>query len=357
MKKITLTAMSAQKDALLQALLILGCVEVSEPAEPKSAAARVTGDGDRYRAELTLLTRALDVLQAHVPVKSKLFARREIVSADSFFDEVRLSDCLALASTLLGIDAELHRLNAEESGGNELIESLLPWETMAAPLELDGTRTCEFTFGALPSSVRLPQLQASLTDAVAQSKLTEHSRRKKQLFVSVIYLRGGHNAIADALRAAGFVPSPLRALTGTAGVNLARLRARQTEIDARRAELSSQITGISSRRGDLSQCAELVKTKLLRAQAKDKLVTTERTVTLTGRVPESDVPALTAALSPLECVITLSDPSPEERTAVVSRAPGAFARRFGVVARLFVRKSGQSFHPLGVDAERVGFAK
>ena len=93
MKKLRLMVVRRQKDELLRDLMLLGCVQISEPdallADAESAAVlrQESGNVTEVRSELTRLTAALKLLDKYAPVKSKLLSSRPEVTEADFLDD------------------------------------------------------------------------------------------------------------------------------------------------------------------------------------------------------------------------------------------------------------------------------
>ena len=92
MKKLRLMVVRGQKDALLRDLMLLGCVQVSEPdalladAEAAAVLRQESGNVTETRSELTRLNAALKLLDKYAPVKSKLLSSRPEVTEREFLD-------------------------------------------------------------------------------------------------------------------------------------------------------------------------------------------------------------------------------------------------------------------------------
>ena len=121
MKHLRLLAMREQKDELLQKLLLLGCVEVSDTSnkldDPQYAALLHRDDSQtlQIKYQYDNCVKALGILETHSPHKKPLFASPRIISSDDLFSDALLEDALALADKLLDIDMRLKRLAAEEN--------------------------------------------------------------------------------------------------------------------------------------------------------------------------------------------------------------------------------------------------
>lgn len=318
MKKLRLTGLRSQKDDMLRELMLIGCVEISEPAallddpEIAAVASRETSPLDKYRAENASLQRGLEVLRQYVPVKSSAFPRRPDVALRDFLSENDLDRCIGLAETLISCDNRIRRLLTEEARESSLIESLLPWEAMTLPLDSPGTKTADVVFGTLPPLTEPQVLEQALAEAVPEAQLFEISADKDQLCVSVVFLRDRQAAVFELLRQWSFSPSSLKSLHGTARENLELAKGRIAVMEADRAVLKEQIIGLADQRGDLQRAIDCLTTKIERAEAAERLVATASTVTLTGWVPASSEKKLEGVLSGYTAVWELSDPVPEE---------------------------------------------
>jgi V/A-type H+-transporting ATPase subunit I len=318
MKKITLTAVRSQKDDLLRELMLLGCVEVSEPesllADPEVAlmARRETSALEKHKADSALIRNALDALRQYAPMKTSMLASRPDVSAQTLLNENDLDDCLSLAEKLTNNDSRIKRMAALETRENSFIESLLPWEAMPLSLDSEGTGTSGVVFGALPPMTDLQEVNRTLSDVVCEAQALEVSSDKNQRCVLVVYLRDKQPSVDDALRTLGFSASSLKNLSGTAGENIIKAKERIASIQSESASLREQIVREASRRNDLQRVYDFLETEIARAEASERLVATESTVTLLGWMTAPSEKKLGDALSKYTCAWELRDPAPEE---------------------------------------------
>ena len=86
MKRLRVIGFAEERDDLLQQLLHLGCVEISEPedkvTDPEWTALlrRDTSALSQRKAEASALTSALEALDKYAPVKKGLFTKRKPLS-------------------------------------------------------------------------------------------------------------------------------------------------------------------------------------------------------------------------------------------------------------------------------------
>ncbi len=322
MKKIRLFAVRLQKDALLSELMHLGCVEFSEPAsmvkdpEALTLVKKETSDLERLRSEQAELTRALDFLDHYAPVKSKLFSVRPCITADTLLDESKLAERLELAKSIETLDGQIRRLSALETQQNNLIESLSVWKALDVPLDVDGTQYTRIVHGGVPSTIELDNVEQALEEAVPEAAILRVSTCEDQHHLVLVCLKDKLTAAMEALRAFNFTVTGSKGLSGTASENIAHAEERLIEIAAEKQQLSEKIADESPRKSELKMAADLQATRIARAEAAERLMGTERAVTLIGWVPAAEEKNLDAILSKYDCAWELSEPEPEETEKV-----------------------------------------
>ena len=120
MKKLRLMVVRRQKDELLRDLMLLGCVQISEPdallADAESAAVlrQESGNVTEVRSELTRLTAALKLLDKYAPVKSRLLSSRPEVTEADFLDDGAYRQELDAVAQLEELEAAHPDLNLPE---------------------------------------------------------------------------------------------------------------------------------------------------------------------------------------------------------------------------------------------------
>lgn len=95
MKKLRLIGVHSQKEELLRELMLLGCVEVSDPAgrpDREELAAFRRPDGGKVwqkRSEQTTIVNALRLLDKHAPAKKGLLTPKPEVECAKLLDDRR----------------------------------------------------------------------------------------------------------------------------------------------------------------------------------------------------------------------------------------------------------------------------
>ena len=130
MKKLRLMAVRGQKEALLRDLLLLGCVEVSEPEEAelepgiRSCLSKESSELLGYRTSHAKLTQAVELLQKYAPAKKPLLSAKPETDSEAILDDSTLPQTVELAGEIIGRDERIRRITAEESRMRGQIESL-----------------------------------------------------------------------------------------------------------------------------------------------------------------------------------------------------------------------------------------
>ena len=190
MKKLRLIAVQSQKKALLEDLLKLGCVEVTEPElgedDILSSLRDKSDEGamERRSQQLKILN-ALKVLDQYAPAKRGMLSPKPEEVKENFLDKQGLEQALDAADRILRLDGELRAVSANESRERALEESLKPWQNLDLPLECRGTRTCDLLLGAVPASVSQQEAEGALIELDAD--LTQIEQDKTDSYVVVLW--------------------------------------------------------------------------------------------------------------------------------------------------------------------------
>ena len=322
MKKIRLFAVRDQKEQLLADLQRLGCVEFSEQtalagqAELASILKKESGGLDKLRSDLSVLSRALELLDHYAPQKTKMFEQRPEISEETLLNEAALSGLLTLCADIEHKDAQLKRLAALETQHNSLLESLDPWRDLEINFDFSGTAATSIVFGTLPVAVEIDNAEHLLGLAVPEAQLLPVSSHHELHYVVLIALRERMPHALESLRLLGFSNAPLKDLEGTAAENIDRVTQRLDEMAQEKLTISEELTALADCKNELKRAVDLLSVKIAKGEAAEQLLGTERAVVMTGWVPAEAEKALADTLSKYACAWDLSDPTEEETADV-----------------------------------------
>ena len=318
MKKLRLMVVRRQKDELLRDLMLLGCVQISEPdallADAESAAVlrQESGNVTEVRSELTRLTAALKLLDKYAPVKSKLLSSRPEVTEREFLDVGAYRKELDAVAQLEELEAAVRRYNGEEAKLRSNMEALRPWQTLDLPLDLGETVRTRISLGMLPAAVDLAETAKALADAAPESQLYEISSDKEQHYVLLICLKEELTEAITALRASGFTLANLNGAPGTAKQNIEDAQQQIADVTRRREQAETDIAAFAPHRDAFKLCIDRASVKLGRAEAEERLVGTESVVCMRGWLTAPEEAKLTAVLAKYDCAWDLADPTEDE---------------------------------------------
>lgn len=318
MKKLRLMVVREQKKELLNALQLLGCVQIDDGAEllrMEDYAPYLKEEGSlssEYRSAVSQIAAALKLLDKHAPVKSKLLSARPVVSEADFFDEKSLNDELAAAEKLSELDMKLRAITAEESRLRGLHAQLTPWRTLDMPLEMSGTARTDIYMGMLPSSADGSEISKELAQSAPECELFEVSTDDDQRYVCVVCLREEKEEALEELRKSGFTLSSIAGLTGTPAQNMAAI---ENEIDGcrkQKADTEAEICSYAPHRDAFKLCVDRMNVKIAKAEAEARLVGTDCVLCMTGWMEAPLEDALTECLSKFDCAWEFEVPEKDE---------------------------------------------
>ena len=119
MKRLKLVAVKSERESLLKELMLLGCVQISEPelhspdAEEAEIFTKETAGLSEFRADYERLLSGIELLNKYVPEKTGLFSPKPEVSRQSVLDESSLKEYIELAKSLDDADDKIKRLAVE----------------------------------------------------------------------------------------------------------------------------------------------------------------------------------------------------------------------------------------------------
>ena len=318
MKKLRLLAVRGQKEELLRDLLLLGCVEVSEPEEAelepgiRSCLSKESSELLGYRTSHAKLTQAVELLQKYAPAKKPLLSAKPETDSEAILDDSTLPQTMELAEGIIGRDERIRRITAEESRMRGQIESLSPWLSLDYPLECAGTERCSVVLGGIPAAIDVGSAEAALNAAAEEAELVLVNSDKDQHYLVLICLKEELSAALDSLREFSFAAASLGGMNGTAKECTERMESELAGLAEEKLRLTGEICDQGVHREELELAADRLNAKIACAEAEDRMYGMESTVVLQGWALAKKVPELEDCLKKYDCAWELSDPEPDE---------------------------------------------
>ena len=320
MKKLQLAGLSYQREDLLRRLQKLGCVEVRVSKAPEGYLSPVIGGPDdknieTLRKQQKDADNAIRYLKKYAYVKTGLFPEKELISEADFFADIRKDALRAVGSVLEAVQALGERQDLRGSL-NAQRDSLLLWSDLPVPLETKETRASRIFIGSIAASRTAEELESAVTEAGLEAGVRAAGKNRERQGILAVCLNSEEEAFSAILRDFGYEAAPVAGLRGSAGENIARLE-REAELASRDEE---EALAFLKECGDHRRLIRLWYDRLTleieAAEARDKLLMTERAFALTGWVDEPHVPALEALLAEFCCAWELSDPTEDDKVPI-----------------------------------------
>ena len=314
MKRLRVIGFSEQRDELLQQLLHLGCVEISEPddkvTDPEWTALlrRDTSSLASRKAEGAALNSALDALKKYAPAKKGLFQKRYDITEAKFFDEHAKAAALACAQSINDCTREIAQIYSAENKLNANLAGLLPWADLDLPLEQQHTAHAELVLGAVPAAAEESALQADLAAATDLAQLTPISADKDQRYLLLIVHKDAMEDALNALRAHSFGVIRFKDLTGTPQQNIDRMRGEFAALEQQRKEQETAIAAQKDQRTVLQLALDRVNQEISREAVAERFLTDGRIFFAEGWIPAERVVDFSVLLKHFTCAWETADP-------------------------------------------------
>lgn len=318
MKRLQMIALDSDREVLLDRMVHLGCVHMSEvSADPEELHAlpllqrqdSCLGDRQSQQRELHM---ALEALSQASPPKGGMLRPRKRISDRDFLNDETLRHQLDLAEEINGHVAETSRLQAKIVRLQTEQMTLAPWQELDLPLETDHTRNVKILTGTLPAATDWQTVCGELADQVGEAELYLLSEGNEQKCVLLLCHMAVLDAAMELLRGCGFAVSQLTGMTGTVQENLRRIADEITETEHDLQNEKEALSALVPQRGALQQCADRITLEIHREENREHLMTDGCIFCMDGWVPEKKTAQLEEMLGGFDCAWDLRDPTEEE---------------------------------------------
>ena len=314
MKRLRLMIARSQKDELLRALIRLGCVQFSEledEVQSLESLHRAESDVMKLKSDHASLLRAVDLLGKYAPEKKPLLSAMPEVEGEELLGAEGLGEMLSLAGEIIAADERIRRIGSEESRERAVIESLVPWQGLDLPLDVDGTERSSVLLGSIPVKVPLDKVREAIEAVTEESELFEVSADKKASYVMIVCAKESLGEIQEALRAFDFTAQSFTGMSAPAKTCSARCQSALEKLAKEKAACEASIVEKAEKRDALKLAADRMEAQLAMAEAADLSLSTDDVALMQGWVPAEKEAALEEILSRYDCAWECEDP-PEE---------------------------------------------
>ena len=347
MKGLRLLAMRSDREALLELLQGMGCVEIDEPdQDPQTwqgllsqlgsqTLSRPDGQAlSQAREDLQAAQRALAVLKRHGDKGRGLLAPRPRLTRQQLFDGEEQGK--QAVQQVLEADRQLAALEAQHSKLLTQRAALAPWLELNIPLDTASTQEMVVQFGTVTAGVELEQVQRAVEGASELAQLTQANVDRDVRYCLLVCHTSAQEDVLLALRAFGWFRMNLSGWTGTAKENDQRIARELEQNEQESAQAEQQLAQLTSLAEPIRQAADRASVRINREEGRSRLLDTEKTFLLEGWVPAENWPQLESQLKNYPCAWELRDPTEEEYPKVpVKLKNNWFTRPLSMVTEMY----------------------
>lgn len=314
MKRLRVIGFSEQRDDLLQQMLHLGCVEITEPddkvTDPEWTALlrRDTSSIASRKTEWSALNGALDALKKYAPAKKGLFQKRYDITEEKFFDETAKAAALTCAQSINDCTREIAQIFSAENKLNASLFGLIPWASLDLPLEQQHTSHAELVLGTAPIAAEDSALQTDLAAATNLAELTPISEDKDQRYYLLVVHKDALEDALTALRAHSFGVIRFKDLTGTPKQNIDRIRGELSALEQQRKDQEAAIVAYKDHRPALELALDRVNQEISREAVAERFLTDGQIFFAEGWIPADRVADFSIVQKQFTCAWDTSDP-------------------------------------------------
>ena len=342
MKKLRVAAMEDRREALLQGLLRLGCVQLRRPQgeEWTEAFRSCSGDRSELRGCRAEVRAALEALRRY----GEPDGQRRSVSRSELFDD----DAAARAREACErVESSLHALEQLQSEADRMTaqrQALQSWLELDLPLEQ--TETAHTRIQTLVGAARAEAGAVGTALSGTAAEWYEVFRGRRQLGGVLIFHRAEEAEVRERLRPWNFTPVSFPGLTGTAAENDAALERALEENRRAQKRTAAELAAAREDRAALRLYADRLQIEADRAEARARLLTDGTVVFLEGWVPEERLAQVCAFLGREGCAWEAADPTEEEYPFVPVRLKNhPLTRPLNVVTDMYVLPAYDGIDP------------
>ena len=347
MKGLRLLAMRSDREALLELLQGMGCVEIDEPdQDPQTwqgllsqlgsqTLSRPDGQAlSQAREDLQAAQRALAVLKRHGDKGRGLLAPRPRLTRQQLFDGEEQGK--QAVQQVLEADRQLAALEAQHSKLLTQRAALAPWLELNIPLDTASTQEMVVQFGTVTAGVELEQVQRAVEGASELAQLTQANVDRDVRYCLLVCHTSAQEEVLQALRDFGWFRMNLSGWTGTAKENDQRIARELEQNEQESAQAEQQLAQLTSLAEPIRQAADRASVRINREEGRSRLLDTEKTFLLEGWVPAGNWPQLESQLKNYPCAWELRDPTEEEYPKVpVKLKNNWFTRPLSMVTEMY----------------------
>ena len=354
MKKLRLMAIRSNKDALLKELICKGCVEFSEiegevqDSDFKELLKRESSSLMTFKSQHMALVNAVGILDRYSPAKKPLLSALPEVGEDVLLDDSGVGAALAAADEISANEDRIKSIGAEAGRLENTIDALKPWASLDMPLGTTETQRCSVVLGTVAGSTDFSAMESALAAVTEEAELFLVDADKMQKYLVLVCMKEQHAAVMDCMRGFSFAAAPVSGMNGTARECIAAAEKELHKLADEKAGCAQHIVELAEHRDELKLAADVLGTKIARAEAEDKLYGLTNVLVMQGWMPAEREAELAEIFEKYDCAWETEDPSEDEYPTVpVQLKNNKFTNALNMVTNMYSLPAyGSVLHPV-----------
>jgi V/A-type H+-transporting ATPase subunit I len=332
MNRISLIGLSSDREEILDNLMKLGAVHITDIGEelPETVKDRRPGhDTDEadiaaLEENMTEIAEVLKRLEKFDRRKKGLFETRRAISRAAYEDVLKERELLwGTVKSVMRCDQRIASLHIEKNKYSNRVIALSPWELLDIPLEITSTRTSLVVMGYMPRRNNVHELKKQLEEDVGACRFLTLNVDGEHVYICLIYHRSVSEEVGRAIKSQGFTKVSFNGLEGTAAQNILAASARIEEINEECERIAKEMDGYA---GDMDRLEVLYDALAMRRDLKmteARLAGTRNTFMLGGWIPAHLSACIADKLTGAWiCEVNIRKPGEEEEFPVLLRNNG-----------------------------------
>jgi V/A-type H+-transporting ATPase subunit I len=322
MKNISLIGMQEDKKEILDTLMRLGVVEISELDEEmvqeefqNTVYFQKDDEGlaqlDAAASDLRL---SIDLLKkAGAKSRGVLTAKPEYTSQEfqGFVD--RYDECMQICGQIKGKDGRMNQIRAEETAINNRILALTPWLGLDVPLsEIQTFRRFTAVIGTIPATVDESKLRQDLQGRVGLCYFEKVSADKELIYAFIVYAHEVETVLLEVLREVSFNKVSFADVKDSAQAAVSKLRKEYEALEKQREAVFDEIKQYTTYKALMEILSDYISAERDKLVAQGRMVGTGQVFALSGWAPAASIGRLKKALLKVSENIYFEDRSPDK---------------------------------------------
>ena len=166
--------------------------------------------------------------------------------------------------------------------------------------------------GTVPGSTDFAAMESALAAVTEEAELFLVEEDKTQKYLALVCMKEEHAAVIECMRSFSFSAAPVGGMTGTARECIAAAGKELDKLAREKADCLLNIGALADHRNELKLAADVVSTKIARAEAEDKLYRLNSVVFMQGWLPADREAEMSEVFDRFECAWETEDPDPSE---------------------------------------------